>query len=54
MSPEELQAAVPMLVGKNVRLIGGCCGTTEKHIAALAAAVTFHRVSFGNKTGDNG
>ena len=37
-SPEEFAAAVPMLLTRGVRLLGGCCGTTEAHVAALRAA----------------
>jgi methionine synthase I (cobalamin-dependent) len=37
-SPASFAAAVPRLLERNVRLLGGCCGTTEAHIAALAAA----------------
>lgn len=33
--PEFFGAAVPELVALGVRLIGGCCGTTEAHVAAL-------------------
>lgn len=33
--PEAFEAAVPELVALGVRLIGGCCGTTEAHVAAL-------------------
>ena len=37
LSPEMLQAAMwPLLDGHVVNVIGGCCGTTDKHIAALA------------------
>lgn len=37
-SPSAFAAAVPALLKLGVRLIGGCCGTTDAHIAALAAA----------------
>jgi 5-methyltetrahydrofolate--homocysteine methyltransferase len=37
-TPASFAAAVPRLVEKNVRLLGGCCGTTEAHVRALAAA----------------
>jgi methionine synthase I (cobalamin-dependent) len=37
-SPEAFAAAVPRLLAHNVRLVGGCCGTTENHVAALAGA----------------
>jgi methionine synthase I (cobalamin-dependent) len=52
MSPEALAEVVPKLLANRVRLIGGCCGTTERHIAALAACTSIHRVSFGNTAGD--
>jgi methionine synthase I (cobalamin-dependent) len=37
-NPESFARAVPRLLETNVRLLGGCCGTTEAHLAALAAA----------------
>jgi 5-methyltetrahydrofolate--homocysteine methyltransferase len=52
MSPEELAAAVPELLEQNVRLIGGCCGTDERHVAAVADCLRFHRVSLEYDTGD--
>ena len=36
-SPEAFAGAVPELLRLGVRLIGGCCGTTEAHIAAIRA-----------------
>ena len=45
MSPGALAAAVPQLLSRNVRLIGGCCGTNERHISAVASACSrFDRV----------
>ncbi|MBX6316713.1 MAG: homocysteine S-methyltransferase family protein, partial [Isosphaeraceae bacterium] len=38
-SPASFAAAVPRLLAFGVRLFGGCCGTTEAHIAALRAAL---------------
>jgi methionine synthase I (cobalamin-dependent) len=52
MSPAELAAVVSRLMAHNVRLIGGCCGTDEHHVAAVADRVRIHRVSFRYKTGD--
>jgi methionine synthase I (cobalamin-dependent) len=43
-TPTAFAAAVPELMEHNVRLIGGCCGTTEAHVAALAAACAAHRI----------
>ena len=50
MSPAELAAVVSRLMAHNVRLIGGCCGTDEHHVAAVADRVRIHRVSFRYKT----
>jgi 5-methyltetrahydrofolate--homocysteine methyltransferase len=36
--PASFAAAVPSLLAANVRMVGGCCGTTELHIRALAEA----------------
>jgi methionine synthase I (cobalamin-dependent) len=36
--PAAFAAAVPALLARGVRLLGGCCGTTEHHVAAFAAA----------------
>jgi len=52
MSPAALAAAVPRLLERNVRLIGGCCGTTEEHVAAVAEACTrYQRLSSRQPTG---
>jgi 5-methyltetrahydrofolate--homocysteine methyltransferase len=40
LTPEELAAALAGFVTEfGVRLVGGCCGTTREHIAAVAQAV---------------
>ena len=53
MSPAELAAVVPKLLEHNVRLIGGCCGTNEQHVAAVAACLRHFIVyPFGHMTGD--
>jgi methionine synthase I (cobalamin-dependent) len=36
--PSLFAKAVPALLASNVRLLGGCCGTTHLHVAALAAS----------------
>jgi len=38
-TPAHFAAAVPALVEAGVRVIGGCCGTTPAHIAAIREAV---------------
>ena len=52
MSPEDLGAIVPLLLAQNVRLIGGCCGTDERHVAAIADCAGIHGVSFRYPRGD--
>ena len=37
-TPEAFAAGVPRLLDHGVRFLGGCCGTTEAHVAALHAA----------------
>ncbi len=37
-SPEEMAARVAALVEAGANILGGCCGTTPPHIAAIAAA----------------
>lgn len=44
-TPEELAAFAPRYAAAGARMFGGCCGTTEDHIAALAQAVD--QVDFG-------
>ena len=36
-TPEELAADLPRLIAAGANIVGGCCGTNPKHIAALAA-----------------
>jgi methionine synthase I (cobalamin-dependent) len=36
---EEMAAALPELLAAGVRMVGGCCGTTPAHLAALAQAL---------------
>ena len=44
-APEELAAFAPRYAAAGARMFGGCCGTTEDHIAALAQAID--QVDFG-------
>ncbi len=37
-APESFARAVPRLLAAGVRLVGGCCGTNEAHVAALRKA----------------
>ena len=38
-TPDDMARQVPALVAAGANIIGGCCGTTPEHIAAIAAAV---------------
>jgi methionine synthase I (cobalamin-dependent) len=42
-TPAAFAALVPELLDHNVRLIGGCCGTTDAHVEAVARACPPHR-----------
>jgi homocysteine S-methyltransferase len=39
-TPDDFAQSARELVGQGARLIGGCCGTTPAHIAALSSAIT--------------
>ena len=43
--PEDFSRAVPELVAAGVRFIGGCCGSTPAHVAAIVAAIDSIRAS---------
>ena len=38
-TPEYMASRVAELIAAGANVIGGCCGTTPKHIAAMAAEV---------------
>ena len=44
-SPETFEAAVAEWLRLGVRLLGGCCGTTEAHVAGLRAGLDAARFS---------
>jgi 5-methyltetrahydrofolate--homocysteine methyltransferase len=39
LGPKDMAAEVPDLVARGAQVIGGCCGNTPAHIAAIAAAI---------------
>jgi homocysteine S-methyltransferase len=39
-TPDSFAQAAREMVAEGARLIGGCCGTSPKHIAAIAAAIS--------------
>ena len=50
-SPEDMAERVTELANAGVRVLGGCCGTTDKHIAVMAKAFRkVHPVSRGEHT----
>ena len=38
-TPKQFAASGPALVAQGANIVGGCCGTTPAHIAALVAAL---------------
>ncbi len=38
-TPADMARLVPALLNTGVRIIGGCCGTTPAHLAAMAQAM---------------
>jgi methionine synthase I (cobalamin-dependent) len=36
LTPEEMAARLPEMIEAGARMVGGCCGTTPAHVAALA------------------
>jgi 5-methyltetrahydrofolate--homocysteine methyltransferase len=42
-TPEMMAANVGALIDAGANIIGGCCGTTPAHIAAIKKAVDSHR-----------
>jgi 5-methyltetrahydrofolate--homocysteine methyltransferase len=41
-TPEEMAATATLLLDAGVRIIGGCCGTTPAHLAAMNRALRSH------------
>ena len=42
-SPADMAALVPQLLDAGAAIVGGCCGTTPEHIAAIRLAVDEYR-----------
>ncbi|MXV75537.1 hypothetical protein F4Z99_14855, partial [Candidatus Poribacteria bacterium] len=42
-TPAEMASHVPALIEAGAYLIGGCCGTTPKHIKAFREAIVAHQ-----------
>jgi methionine synthase I (cobalamin-dependent) len=38
-TPAEFAAALPALVAAGAGMVGGCCGTTEEHVSAMARTI---------------
>lgn len=45
--PEAFEHAAPGLLALGVRLLGGCCGATDAHVAALRRAMTAAGIATG-------
>ena len=45
VTPEQFSAEVSRAVDKGVRVVGGCCGTTDEHIELLSKALNGRSVS---------
>jgi len=43
VTPAQMAAFVPAFIARGAKVIGGCCGSTPEHIAAIAGAVRAHR-----------
>lgn len=39
VTPEQMGAQAPIWVAEGARLVGGCCGTSPEHLAAIAASI---------------
>ncbi|MBD3240931.1 MAG: methionine synthase, partial [Chitinivibrionales bacterium] len=37
-TPEEMASRLPDIVAAGASIVGGCCGTTPRHISAMAEA----------------
>ena len=48
-TPAEMASHIPVLIETGAYLIGGCCGTTPKHIKAFHEAITLYRSAQENK-----
>jgi 5-methyltetrahydrofolate--homocysteine methyltransferase len=46
-TPAFTAASIPALIASGVKIIGGCCGTTPEHIAAIRHAVDRHNTTAG-------
>jgi 5-methyltetrahydrofolate--homocysteine methyltransferase len=40
--PEDLAAHVSAYADRGARIVGGCCGSTPEHVAAIARALAHH------------
>jgi 5-methyltetrahydrofolate--homocysteine methyltransferase len=42
MTPDDMAASVKKYLALGARVVGGCCGSTPEHVAAIAKAVKSH------------
>lgn len=50
-TPADMAAAVPRLLAAGARIVGGCCGTTPAHLAAIGRAARAGRAAGGDERG---
>ena len=53
-NPAWFGEVVPAAIAAGARIVGGCCGTTPAHVAAMRAAVDAWMVAQGAGVGDSG
>jgi 5-methyltetrahydrofolate--homocysteine methyltransferase len=48
-SPETMAEFAERFMAAGVQIVGGCCGSSPAHVAAIAAAAAYHRVGAGGR-----
>ena len=48
-TPETMAAFAERFIAAGASIVGGCCGSSPAHVAAIAAAVAYHRAGAGGR-----
>jgi 5-methyltetrahydrofolate--homocysteine methyltransferase len=48
-SPETMAEFAERFMAAGAQIVGGCCGSSPAHVAAIAAAAAYHRVGAGGR-----
>jgi 5-methyltetrahydrofolate--homocysteine methyltransferase len=48
-TPETMAAFAERFIAAGARIVGGCCGSSPAHVAAITAAAEFHRAGAGGR-----